>query len=84
MKLELDENCQATVFFELSPVLAPDSYSLAVRLEDYMTHKVSMLLDKQAGVCAFQVIENRAKFFGVADLRAEAYQRIPGSVKQDR
>ncbi len=71
--LELDENQQTTVFFILSPVLAPGSYSLVVRLGEMMTYKVSMLLDKQVGVGVFEIIENKAKFSGTVDLQAKVY-----------
>jgi lipopolysaccharide transport system ATP-binding protein len=74
LKLKLDENNQATVFFSLSPVLGPDSYSLAVYLVDFLTTEINMLLDKQVGVGAFQVIENKMKFRGVIDLHAQAFQ----------
>jgi hypothetical protein len=84
VKLELDENHQATVLYTLSPVLAPGSYSFVVRLDDYTTPKINMLLDKQVGVGAFQVIENKTKFFGIVNLKAEAYQDMPEREKRDR
>jgi lipopolysaccharide transport system ATP-binding protein len=84
VKLELDENHQATVLYTLSPVLAPGSYSFVVRLDDYTTPKITMLLDKQVGVGAFQVIENKTKFFGIVDLKAEAYQNMPECEERDR
>jgi len=82
LQIKLDENHQATVFFSLSPFLTPGTYSFAVRLEEYWTPKVNMLLDKQAGVGIFQVIENKAKFAGVVDLGAQAYQDLNRVVRE--
>lgn len=74
---KLDENNKTTVFFSLSPTLAPCSYSLVVRLEDCMSTKINMLIDKQVGVGVFKVIENKAQFSGIVDLQAKAYQSLP-------
>jgi len=76
LQLKLDENQQVTVFFSFSPVLMSGTYSFVVRLEEFWTPKVNMLLDKQAGVGAFQVIENKTKFVGVVDLGAQAFQDL--------
>ena len=74
VKPALDENYQATICFSLSPVLAPGSYSFVARLDDFITTTINLLLDKQVGVGAFEIIENKAKFFGIVDLQATAYQ----------
>ena len=74
LHLQLDEKNQAIVFFSLSPVLRPGSYSLVVALNDFYTPKVNMLLDKQVGVGTFYVIENKSKFLGVVDLQAKGFQ----------
>jgi lipopolysaccharide transport system ATP-binding protein len=74
LHLHMDGNNQATVFFSLSPVLRPGSYSLIVELNDFYTPKVNMLLDKQVGVGTFYVIENESKFLGVVDLQAKGFQ----------
>ncbi len=74
--LELDENNQATVFFALSPVLRPGSYSLVVNLLNYFTPDLNQLLDKQVGVGTFQIIKSEAEFFGVTDLHAQVFQDV--------
>jgi len=81
-RLEMDENNQATVFFSLSPVLRPGSYSLAVNLLDYYTPEINKLIDKQVGVGTFQIIERKREFFGVIDLGAKVF-RDQNRVKND-
>jgi len=81
---KLDENHQTTVFFSLSPVLAPGSYSLVIRLGEFMSSNISMLLDKQVGVGVFKIIENKAEFGGIVDLEAEVYQNLPQIEKHAR
>ena len=81
LQLNFDENGQAIVFFSLSPVLASRSYSLVVRLEDFVTQQINLLLDKQVGVGVFQVIENKAEFTGAVDLQAKVYQSQPETEK---
>lgn len=79
--LEFDKNNQTTVIFAFSPVLAPGSYSLAVRIDEFQTSKTNLLIDKQVGVGAFRVIENRDKFAGVIDLRARVFQKTDEIIK---
>lgn len=45
-------------------------------LNDYYTPKVNMLLDRQVGVDTFYVIENKSKFLGIVDLKAQGFQKI--------
>jgi len=77
LQLELNGNNQAVVFFSFSPVLAPGSYSFAVRIEEYWSPKFNMLLDKRVGVGVFQVIQKDRDFGGIVDLQAKAFQSIP-------
>ncbi len=77
IQLELDNNNHTNVFFSFSPILAPGSYSLVVRLLYTLNYKTNMLLDKQAGVGVFMIIENKARFGGVVDLQAEVFQSLP-------
>ena len=70
------KNNQATVYFSLSPVLSPGSYSLTVSLDEYLTPEMNMLLDRQVGVGTFQVIGHIIEFFGTVDLHAEASQDL--------
>lgn len=77
-KISLRENNEAVVDFILAPTLAPGTYSFVIRLEEFIARKSNMLIDKQVGVGVFRVIENKTKFFGVADLRAEARQITRG------
>jgi lipopolysaccharide transport system ATP-binding protein len=74
IKPQMDEYNQTTVFFSLSSVLRPGSYSLVVELNDFYTPKVNIILDRQVGVGTFYVIENKSKFLGVVDLQAKGFQ----------
>lgn len=62
---------QATYRFPAS--LAPGHYAVTVRLEDYRTDKLNTVLDKQVGVCAFQVLKNPngERFLGTVNLGGE-------------
>ncbi len=58
----------------MSLVLAPGSYSIAVRLNCPIAFKLNLLIDKQVGVGVFKVIKNKSTFEGIVDLQAKACQ----------
>lgn len=74
--LAVDEHGRSQVLFALSPRLAPGSYSLVVRLEEMVGRKLNVLLDKQVGIAAFQVIQSGGEFGGVVDLDARAFRNL--------
>jgi lipopolysaccharide transport system ATP-binding protein len=82
LELQKDENGRMRVFFSFSPVLAPGSYSLVIRLEEYSISNDYLLIDKQVGVGSFQVIENGNNFLGAVNLYAQAFQDVNKFVKQ--
>jgi len=51
--------------------LAPGEYSLTVKLDDYRTDHVNVVLDKQISICTFRVVANaqQREFLGAVDLK---------------
>lgn len=59
--------------FKFPARLAPGHYTVTARLEDYRTDQLNTVIDKQVGVCAFQVLKNPTgeRFLGAMNLGGE-------------
>lgn len=65
------KNGRVDILFSFFCIFVPSTYSFSIRLEEFFTPEVNLLLDKKVGVGTFQVVGGNTKFLGKINLDAK-------------
>ena len=71
ISLSPDNNGVLHGVFGFLCLLREGDYSLTLRLDDYQSESLNLILDKQINVITFKVLTDQKRFYGVVDLSGE-------------